>query len=174
MPTQPNRFPFKIGNVVLCEEVRAELYGKYSILGAFSGDIIVPYFGGNLRTSLYLELIPLELGALTVIVDFSYAGRPALEAKIEMEVVNVSYPAVITLPAFPVGIEKAGDLVAYVVFNGVRRRVMKKAVRIGEMPQVSPSNVWPLPSSQSQTVAPEKARKRGRRPPSAPPSDGEP
>lgn len=44
-----------ITTAVLCEEVRPELNGKWTLLGVFPGDMAVPETPANVRLGLYLE-----------------------------------------------------------------------------------------------------------------------
>jgi hypothetical protein len=34
-------FPINVGNAILCENTRAELGGKYTLIGVYSGDILI-------------------------------------------------------------------------------------------------------------------------------------
>jgi hypothetical protein len=44
-----------ITNAIVCEDVRAELNNKWSILGAYSGDIAVPNVPAAIKIAFYME-----------------------------------------------------------------------------------------------------------------------
>lgn len=45
-------------NVILCEDVRYEIGNKKTIVGTFSGDIIVSEFPAALQIGVYMEYLP--------------------------------------------------------------------------------------------------------------------
>jgi len=45
----------QITAAILCEEVRSELNGKSTLLGVYSGDLLVPELPANLRLGVYAE-----------------------------------------------------------------------------------------------------------------------
>lgn len=45
-------------NTSLCEDIRDEIGNKKSLMGVFSGDILVSEFPARLRVAFYIEYIP--------------------------------------------------------------------------------------------------------------------
>jgi hypothetical protein len=48
----------KFRNVVVCEDIRQEVHGKWSLMGVFSGDIVVPDFPAQIQIAFYVEYMP--------------------------------------------------------------------------------------------------------------------
>jgi hypothetical protein len=47
-------------NVVLCDDVRDEIGNKKSLMGVFSGDIIVQELPATIPIAIYLEFVPVD------------------------------------------------------------------------------------------------------------------
>jgi hypothetical protein len=66
MPLPPN-----VSALVLCEDVRVEINNKYTLVGVFAGDIIVPYFPApGVKLAVY------------AVVDFDTRGKRNMEFQI--------------------------------------------------------------------------------------------
>jgi hypothetical protein len=48
----------KFRNVIVCEDIRDEMNGKKSLMGVFSGDIVVPSMPAVVRLAVYVEYEP--------------------------------------------------------------------------------------------------------------------
>ena len=172
--SEHSSFPLRAETVILCESVRLELHGKYSILGAFAGDIIVTSLPGHIAASLYLELYSKISGQVSLAIELTYNGDQVARGELLIDFTDIDKPSVIAFPTFPILIEKPGFIRVYLEYNGARRQILKKEVELGDLPQPSVSTASQPPSSQSLIVAPAKASRRAKRRPSAPPSGGEP
>lgn len=51
MQINPDRFC----NIILCEDVRDEIGGKHSLMGVFSGDILIPIFPATIQLATYFQ-----------------------------------------------------------------------------------------------------------------------
>lgn len=47
-------------NAILCEDIRDEVGNKKTLVGVFSGDIVVGEFPANIRVAVYFEYLPPE------------------------------------------------------------------------------------------------------------------
>lgn len=131
-------FALKIGNVLLCEDVRAELYGKHSLFGVYAGDIVVGEIAGFLRMALYAEIFGNALGTSSIEVTVAYADKPVAVISVEFDFRDLRDPALIVLPSFPVALDKLGKITVDAESQGVNKRLLAKAVRLGDVRSIPP------------------------------------
>lgn len=124
--------PFKVTNAIFCEEVRSELGGKHTILGASAGTLNLPT-AGLIRVSAFIVIEPGKLGEQMLKLDISFAGKPVASAEIELEVNALDEPAVIPLPSFPLPILENGVFAIDVTIDGYRQRALSNPIRIAEL-----------------------------------------
>jgi hypothetical protein len=127
-----NTFSLRFGNAILCENIRQELHGKHSLLGVFSGDVLVPEFGGVLRVAIYLELFAKQLGKIDISLSVSYNGKNIVNVQAEIHYKDLRDPAIIATPVIPVHIERPASIVVDVTCNGNTRRCIDKRVRASD------------------------------------------
>jgi hypothetical protein len=48
----------KFRSVILCEDIRAEIGNKYSLMGVLGGDILVPSFPAIIKMAFFMEYLP--------------------------------------------------------------------------------------------------------------------
>jgi hypothetical protein len=48
----------KFRNAILCDDIRDEVGGKNSLMGVFSGDIVVPHFPASINIAFFLQYFP--------------------------------------------------------------------------------------------------------------------
>jgi hypothetical protein len=109
--------PFQIGstitleNVIVCEDVRPEKGGKWSILGAFSGDIVVASLPGNLRLAFYADGETISEAKKAILVRLSLNGTEILKLQGQFDAkrgpINFPFPGTFINVAAPGSLEIA-------------------------------------------------------------------
>ncbi len=172
MAKQP--FPLRMGNILLCEDTRAEVNFKHSLLGVFGGDVLVSEFGGHLKVAVYAELFALAAGVKTMELTLAYNGNDFMKAELQADFIDLLRPAIVASPGALVEIAQPGELTVTVVCDGHGKVVHKKRVSLADVPLTTLPNEPGHPSSQSQTDVPAKVSPRVKPRPSRRPSDGVP
>jgi hypothetical protein len=131
--------PFTIDNAILCEEVRAEVGSKFSLLGVIPGMVNAPT-PGAMRISSYIELRPARIGIQTMQIEVAFSGKSVARAESVMDVKALDETAVIALPSFPLIVQESGDFTIDFLLDGYRERVLSRHIRIAEPPS-KPSTV---------------------------------
>lgn len=123
----------KFGNVVLCDVVAPGHAGKFNLVNAISGDVIVGVLPANVRFGLYMEVeLPSDENAklnLEVIFD----GEIIVGGMAEL--VEGQRKGVVAIPMFPIKVEKDGILEAFVSAPGYKRsRALRRKIFKGDLP----------------------------------------
>lgn len=134
---QPDKFPLKVGNVIFCEDVRAEINSKFSIFGAIAGRLIVGKIPANVKASLYVELYGAVLGKIDFEIQVYVGKVNVAQVKGSMEIGNFTDPAIIMIPSFQMHIPKEEEIRVYLDCGGHRRRILTKTVVYRERLQVA-------------------------------------
>ena len=157
MPDKPT-FPLVIGNAIFAEDIRSESNGKFSILGVYSGDILVQEMTGFLRGAVYLELTSRKLGRMGVKVDAYLDKDLIFSADGLLDVKNNHDPAVFHVPTFPIALVGPGDISIYVTCEGVRRRALVKSVKKADLKAVARARE----ASEKSLARPARTSRRAR------------
>ncbi len=137
-------FPFRIGNAILCDEVRPELHGKYTLLGVMAGDVLVPEFVNFLRVAIYIELFSKRLGHLEMEAVLSYAGQNLIKLNTNWEFKDLREPGIIASPAFPINLAIGpGKIKVDAVSEGQKFSLLTREVRLIPSPTSSSSGSTP-------------------------------
>ena len=140
----------EIQNALLCEDLRPEQNGKWTILGAFSGDIVVPSLPTNIKLTAYIEIFLNKKYRGNIHFRMLLDGAECMKISGKMEG-NLGYSA-IPLPQFIVGIPKPGSLVAEISTDGQNwLEIIKRRLSIGKFDKgiLISSNEPQQPSAQS-------------------------
>lgn len=117
-------------NTSICEDVRDEVGNKKSLMGVFSGDLIVTEFPARLRVAFYAEYIPKDgTGEHELGISLSLGDVQAATTKI-----IVSSPpgqvAVLILPQGIAEFDAPGELVLRASCEGETAELLRKAIRL--------------------------------------------
>ena len=129
-PIKRKIFPLRVGNALVCEDVRPELGGKHSLLGVYSGDILVPEFKNFLRATIYIELFALKLGTIRLEVVISYDDKEIIKLIAEFDFRDTRDPALIVSPTFPIPLTGAGLIIVNAICEGQEKRLLSKQIRM--------------------------------------------
>lgn len=159
----PSRVPkgLRVDNFVLCEEVRAELGGKYTLLGVMPGDFNVAFVPGVVKVTFYVEFYLDVEGAVALPLIVKFNGVPMARIDGSIDVNSPKDVIVIPLPSFPLTITGPGELTVDMEYAGTTYRALSRQVRIVPPPEASgPTSSAPSPpSARSPTFRKKKARK---------------
>jgi len=124
----------RIGNVLACEFVRTEAENKFSILGAFSGDVLVPELPARFLIAFYIEVFFTKLGQTTITIAASHGSKPYSRVKAELEVSDLAAPAILAFPTLSVLIETEGTIDLTLEIGEKKHNILKKPVRVAPKP----------------------------------------
>lgn len=119
----------KIGNAIVCEDVRAEAGGKWSILGVFSGDIITAELPANIRLAVYMESHVSKPYKGPLNVRFRLDDNVLLEAQGNLDSQNGI--TVMPVPQLILGVERPGRLAIEIGRGDKWTEVAAKNVLLG-------------------------------------------
>lgn len=98
-----------IDNVVICEDVRHELRGKFTIVGVSVPELNVVSFPANLRVALWVSGTPSELGEFDIAVRaINPDGKTIVEGGLKGEIKSLSKMSIVIGPMH-LAAEKEGD-----------------------------------------------------------------
>ncbi|WP_148649253.1 hypothetical protein [Novosphingobium barchaimii] len=100
---------FNLHDAVLCEDVRQEITGKFLIIGAYSGNIMVSSFPANIAVNFYLPFEPLVSGEVLFSIRYSIenGATAILEGGVEVNAVGETSALFGPRVELPVGQEGA-------------------------------------------------------------------
>ena len=124
----------KCKGVILCDEIRQEMSGKYLILGAYPSGITVQSMPANLGLSLYFIVEFSDIGSQTLHIDVTYLDHNA-KMIVELEVAIPNTPMAVPTPRMPFSIADPCDLVVSV---GLDEDKLSEAARfsVGVNPEI--------------------------------------
>lgn len=128
MPTGIGQFR----NAILCEDVREEIRNKKSLMGVFTGDVVVSEFPARIRMAIYLEYAPIK-GEGQHIIEIVLMRDEDEIARATASVDDDSKPRSIILPQGILLLEQGGDLVVRANVGEVSTEVLRKSVQLGEV-----------------------------------------
>ena len=123
---------YKFRNVIVCEDIRQEVHGKWSLMGVFSGDIVVPDFPSHVQAAFYLEYVPDPEDNHKLAFEFRLLqdDNELIKGHSEAEI-EKGQVATIVLPRGIAAFEKEATLRVCVSVNGgkeievVNKRILK-------------------------------------------------
>lgn len=111
-------------------DVREEVGNKKSLMGVFSGDLVVPVFPARIKVAFYAEYIPtpgVESHELTFSIGVGSEEVAAAGIRVATPQGEV---ATLILPQGIAQFEAPGDIVLKVSCEGETRELLRKSVRL--------------------------------------------
>jgi hypothetical protein len=122
-----------VGTAILCELIRPEANNKLSILGVFTGDVILARLPSALGLSAYIEMLPHRLGKFEIEFRFMPPGGSESGFKSELEVSALG-PLGLPLPTLLINLTETGPLSLQVkVDHSEWHTVLERKIILGEM-----------------------------------------
>ena len=95
----------RFGNVILCEHAVKGENNKHTLVGIFSGDVIVSAFPARLFFGLYIEHFA-ELNDPPIYLEIRLEGAAFAGLDLEPTQTKPGAPAIIMIPMFELGADK--------------------------------------------------------------------
>jgi hypothetical protein len=95
---------------LLCEDIRNELGNKRTLVGVFSGDIIVEKFPATLSLAAYFEYLPATIGEQRIDFLIRYDDAKLFDFGGVLSIEEPTKVVVLTLPRLNVTLAQAGEL----------------------------------------------------------------
>lgn len=119
----------RAGNVLLCDDVRAEQNGKFTIIGAIAGDVLISHFPAVVRFGLYVELFAARLGRSDHVVRLIVGDEERLRAVGSAEFRNIRDPATLAVSGQNIPIPHPCNLQVELEYEGKKTTILEKQIR---------------------------------------------
>jgi hypothetical protein len=126
----------KLRYAALCETVLQDIQQRWSLIGIYTGDVIVSQFPTKIRCALYIEFSAPASGPLNL--EILLGGR--LLANIAAEIGpkpedGAGAAAVLGIPGIELGLDRPAELKVSWIDGSSKKMVLKKAIVLGNVPQ---------------------------------------
>ncbi|MFN3623681.1 MAG: hypothetical protein ACK4TP_06410 [Hyphomicrobium sp.] len=121
-----------VKSVVLCDDIRQEKSGKFILIGAYLGTMLVSSLPARLKLSWWILATPAKKGKETIRVRLMSDGSgPIFTGELELSVGSLEEIAIV-LPPIPVELKKEGAFMLEWQFEGTKRwqELMRFNVRL--------------------------------------------
>jgi hypothetical protein len=119
---------------VLCEFITRDISNKHSLIGVFSGDIIVSEMPATLRLALYLEVFPSSTGLHEISLKFNLGGKTIAEATAQSDVQEKEKPIILVLFPVDIGVDQDTVLTLEAATTGNKSTtIIEKKIYKGEV-----------------------------------------
>lgn len=147
---------FRVGNALLCEDVRQEKTEKFILVGVFSGDILIGKVPSRVAIALYMDGVLERAGATEVQIRFSGPGEGEGIVGAEFVTSSDGERVVIPVPRVELLFEAAGTFRVEVSDDDQTwTTVIEKKVVLTDRVLTAFATEAPQPSEQSPHDAPE-------------------
>jgi hypothetical protein len=125
----PDAFDF---SSVVAEDIRIEVGNKHTIIGFYSGDVIVPEFPIQIRMAALIIFNFKEAGFHEIALTF-YIGSDEVATGTSMIEARVGDPSVLNVPSGMLQVAAPGDFrIEGSIDKGERLVLVRKAIRLGD------------------------------------------
>lgn len=107
---------FENKGVILCDEIRQEMSGKYIIIGAYPSGLLVQSIPANIGLSLYLNLAFSEVGSHEIVIDIKYLDNHAKMA-VNLDVAIPDAAMAVPTPRMPFIFSEPCEILVSVGFH---------------------------------------------------------
>jgi hypothetical protein len=119
-------------NAIICEDVRDEVGNKKSLMGVFSGDIVVAEFPAIVRIAFYAEyILDVNAGPHELSFSIEVGGEEAASGRISIDNIR-DRVATLIVPQGLATIAEPCDIALTFTGEGATRELIRKAVRLRE------------------------------------------
>jgi hypothetical protein len=125
-----------LNNFLLCEDVREEINRKHTLVGVYSGGILVAKFPANIRLAAFLELSFQTDGKHILFLRMRYKEREIAQLEAEITV-GTAGVGILALQSFNLNALEAGNFEIDVSANKETWMLaIKKSISVGEIPSL--------------------------------------
>jgi hypothetical protein len=140
-------FRQRFTNIILCDDVRAEINNKFMLIGVYTADILVAAFPQRLRFSMYFEYIPEESGEKEMFFKLAIGDEKPAQFQLKLSVSKPNINTPIIIPPVEMTINKESEFrVECSEDNKKWIRLITKHILIGDIPTIWSPSVSPPPS----------------------------
>jgi len=119
-------------NVLLCDDVRKEIGNKRTIVGVFSGDIIVSSVPAVVPLAAYIEFMPTSLDDNEIEFRFLVGNKPIATLKATLNDLQMGVVAVLELPKIVIHATQPTEVsIDAQIKNRPVQRLMTKKILVG-------------------------------------------
>lgn len=142
--------PFDVQLCVMCEDVREEKNGKHSLIGVYSGDILISELPGDISMAFFIEIIIREVGLHELQLRLSGPGAHSATLKAQVDLTEKNAVSVLKTPRIQAGLEEPGTFRFDISTDGETwENLITKQISL--MP--SSATASPPPSERSPSAA---------------------
>jgi hypothetical protein len=136
---------FRIGAALICDDIRKEVTNKDILIGVYGGAIILSEVPAAVLMCVWLEVLPLRTGAMTVHLRLAPPGDavPGFQMRVVLDIQDMNSPVTISTPQLTVPLSGPGliDISIRESEDDEWRSVKTKAVTVGLYTPASPPNI---------------------------------
>jgi hypothetical protein len=118
--------------VIICDDIRKEVTQKETLVGVFTGDIVLLSFPNWFAASIWIEMFPKEAGRHEIDFRISLRGKEPLVVKLVADVMEVG-PMSAALPGLQIFAEEPGEFIVEMKEGDDWYLLKKKKVIQGEV-----------------------------------------
>lgn len=133
MSESDERKDIAITALVVCEDVRHELFNKFSLIGAFSGDIAVGAFPAQIRLAVYLETEAHVARKYKLEIRILFNKEPMMGLVVDATP-TTSGPSALGTPPVVLNFVSEGEIVFEAIVDGVSAFSRSKKIVLGDAP----------------------------------------
>lgn len=135
----PRNLPFKIDRSIMCEDVREEKNGKYTLVGVYVGDIQFSAIPGNIAIAFFLEVSLKRSGKFEIHFRLSGPGDHSALIKATVLFGEITGPAVIATPRIDLLVDQEGDFTMEISSDGANwTTIAAKRISLNPSLAISP------------------------------------
>ena len=123
--------PGTFRNASMCEDIREEIGNKKSLMGVFSGDVLVPRFPARFRVAFYAEYLPALGGEHEVRLSIEIGAAEAATAQVRVNTAP-GQPATLVIPQGVAQFDAPGEIILRATAEDVTTELLRKSVRLAD------------------------------------------
>jgi hypothetical protein len=136
MSDGPKKVTVRILRSILCEEVRAELDNKNTLVGVFSGNIAVQHFPAQIRLAVYSDVEAFASGQHKFKATVSFDGKDIIQGEGIFELPVLGLGALV-MPSFIIPVANAGRLTINIAFDEMEPvEIVSREIAVGTIPSL--------------------------------------
>jgi hypothetical protein len=146
-------WPFKITLCLACEDIREEKHGKHSLMGLYTGDILISDIPGNVPMAFFMEFEVKDPGKHLFWLRLSGPGEHNATLRAEVELPQSGALAVLKTPRIDLLVDAEGIFTFDISTDNENwENLLRKEFSLASL-----SNGSLQPSEQSQPAAPDSS-----------------
>lgn len=126
----------KVRYAALCETVLQDIQQRWSLIGIYTGEVIVPHFPAKVRCAIYIEFSEPVSGPLNLEIILGGRRLANIAAEISHKPEDdAGATAVLGIPGLELGLDRPAELKVSWIDGKSKKTVLKKAIVQGDVPR---------------------------------------